>query len=467
MLIKELNKKEEVAPEKEWCVYVHTTPSGKKYVGITSQEPEDRWKNGRGYKGCPAFYNAIKKYGWASIEHDIIASHLTESEANAFEILMIKKLDTHNPEHGYNLTTGGDGVRDYTYFEEAKKRSIQTQKQLFREKHLVPVYQYDRDLNFIERFDSALDACEAINGNTTKYYLIYECCDLKAGRLTAFGYVWSYLPEDEVDKEFLLKRIMHTGLPKKIYQYDLEGNLINTFNSISEAAKFIGKSNSSISSALNGKCRTSNGFVWLNEGEEFVKPKNIRERSVDQYTLDGEYIRTFDSYRDAARKLGVAPSSISAACNSESHRWREYILTSTCDKSLIELHKKDTYNNRHVLQIDENGNIVHEYLNLDDACNATGINRKQLQNKLINKSHATNGYFWFFKDDEDGLRSFVPHKIIRKIAVSKIDDDGNVVDTYSSLKQAASINHVSEFSIKKALNDTNKKCGGYKWTRAN
>lgn len=33
-----------------YTVYKHTTPSGKVYVGITKQKPEQRWDNGNGYK---------------------------------------------------------------------------------------------------------------------------------------------------------------------------------------------------------------------------------------------------------------------------------------------------------------------------------------------------------------------------------------------------------------------------------
>ena len=45
-----------------WTVYCHTTPSGKRYIGITSQKTEDRWRNGNGYKNTP-FGKAIEKYG--------------------------------------------------------------------------------------------------------------------------------------------------------------------------------------------------------------------------------------------------------------------------------------------------------------------------------------------------------------------------------------------------------------------
>lgn len=45
-----------------YTVYEHTTPSGKKYIGITGRNPIKRWgSNGIGYKG-QAFENAILKY---------------------------------------------------------------------------------------------------------------------------------------------------------------------------------------------------------------------------------------------------------------------------------------------------------------------------------------------------------------------------------------------------------------------
>ena len=53
------------AYNKKYCVYVHTNKfNGKKYVGITSMNPKDRWKNGNGYSNNSYFTNAIRKYGW-------------------------------------------------------------------------------------------------------------------------------------------------------------------------------------------------------------------------------------------------------------------------------------------------------------------------------------------------------------------------------------------------------------------
>lgn len=46
---------------KDYCVYKHTLPNNKVYIGITKQIPSLRWANGRGYKHSNYFYNAILK----------------------------------------------------------------------------------------------------------------------------------------------------------------------------------------------------------------------------------------------------------------------------------------------------------------------------------------------------------------------------------------------------------------------
>ena len=93
---------------KKYTVYMHTTPNGKRYIGITCKRPENRWQNGDGYKN-QVFGTAILKYGWNNIKHEIIASGLSEEKAKCMEIELISKYKTQKPRYGYNCTAGGDG----------------------------------------------------------------------------------------------------------------------------------------------------------------------------------------------------------------------------------------------------------------------------------------------------------------------------------------------------------------------
>ena len=127
--------------ENNYSVYVHTSPSGKMYVGITKQKPEYRWgRNGIKYK-TQVFYRAIEKYGWDNIDHEIIAEHLTKEEAENFEIKLIDKLHTTDPKYGYNITTGGEGGNGL-YGEKngryGKPVSEETKKKIRETKRLNP-----------------------------------------------------------------------------------------------------------------------------------------------------------------------------------------------------------------------------------------------------------------------------------------------------------------------------------------
>jgi len=49
---------------------------------------------------------------------------------------------------------------------------------------------------------------------------------------------------------------------KQIDQFDLNGNYIMTFFSVSEASKTIKRDRSSIIKCLNGETKQSGGFIW-------------------------------------------------------------------------------------------------------------------------------------------------------------------------------------------------------------
>ena len=95
-----------------YTVYIHTNKeNGKRYIGITRQSVQERWRDGKGYRKCIYFYRAIEKYGWDGFDHEIFASNLTEEEAQHMEKLLIKELQTQDPEFGYNISDGGSTTK--------------------------------------------------------------------------------------------------------------------------------------------------------------------------------------------------------------------------------------------------------------------------------------------------------------------------------------------------------------------
>lgn len=89
---------------KSWCVYRHTFQNGKVYIGITSQEPEDRWAGGTGYKYNDEMYNAILYYGWRNVSHEILYDGLDEATARKKEAELISEFGVDGRERTYNTS---------------------------------------------------------------------------------------------------------------------------------------------------------------------------------------------------------------------------------------------------------------------------------------------------------------------------------------------------------------------------
>ena len=108
-----------------YTVYMHESPHGKKYIGITSRNPVKRWGyNGYCYRTNVHFYNAIKKYGWNNFKHTILFTHLAKEDAEQKEIELIAYYKTTDKDYGYNIENGGNSVGKHS--EETKKKIAQS-----------------------------------------------------------------------------------------------------------------------------------------------------------------------------------------------------------------------------------------------------------------------------------------------------------------------------------------------------
>ena len=131
----------------------------------------------------------------------------------------------------------------------------------------------------------------------------------------------------------------------------LTGEYLNTFNSIKEATYFCGKK---IFNVLVGKRKSSGGYLWLYEKKyismskeeiesfvlncntkdiskmgistRFIKGQiSIHRKEVHQYTLDNEYIKTWEYAKLASDELGCTSGAITIAAikgtTSRGFRW--------------------------------------------------------------------------------------------------------------------------------------------------
>nr|DAG98231.1 MAG TPA: intron associated endonuclease [Crassvirales sp.] len=231
-----------------FSVYLHKSPSGKVYVGITKKKRvKDRWDNGNGYKNNIIFYRAINKYGWDNIEHIILFRDLSEKRAKNLEVDLIR----HYKSLGisYNITDGGDGTYGWIPSEETKNKISSTlvgrvvpetvkvkiskalqgrkiskehidvikrthtgkvvsseTKQKLRDANLgkrlsdetrrkvalafaKPVLQFSLDGIFIKEWESASEAARALGKFPSN---IVHCCNKRLNYNTAYKYKWQW-----------------------------------------------------------------------------------------------------------------------------------------------------------------------------------------------------------------------------------------------------------------------------------
>ena len=211
-----------------YIVYMHVNRiNGKKYIGITSLRPKARWHNGHGYKKQKRFWSAIVCYGWENFEHLVLFEGLTKEDAEAKEEELIKKYKSNDLAYGYNIENGG-----------VTHKLSKEQKD------------YLRDINIGKRHseETKRKMSESHKGMSTLWL---------TGRIAS----------DET-KEKMSKSRMGSRNPraKKVYQYDLAGNLISEYEYMKKAVESLGlKGSAHISQCCAGKRKTAHGYMWSYE----------------------------------------------------------------------------------------------------------------------------------------------------------------------------------------------------------
>lgn len=171
---------------KTYCVYKHVLPNNKIYIGITKQNPLLRWKNGHGYKHCNYFYNAILKYGWLNVHHEILRDNLTVEEANNLEKYYIKYYKSNDKRYGYNILEGGE----IKTIPEDRRTNLTKIKHGRNKGKTVLVFNLNGE--YIGEFVSSYQAAKILNCDQGH---IRRCCQHKEGRKQHKGYIFKYKEE--------------------------------------------------------------------------------------------------------------------------------------------------------------------------------------------------------------------------------------------------------------------------------
>lgn len=210
-----------------------------------------------------------------------------------------------------NIALGKAKAPDTTLYSEETWRGI-------REKKMVQVSQYDRAGNFIATFESIKEAEKVTGANSTAITEV-----LKGNMRTAKNFIWHRGPEKKLSARVLAKHNVPELHPtsKSVRQYDLQGNFIAIYPSITEAHKATGVNRNLIDRVASGKNKTGGGYIWsFGSGKKNLSAKQVaihnapvvyyRSKKISQYDLQGGFITTYSSIAEAARITGTHKTAI-------------------------------------------------------------------------------------------------------------------------------------------------------------
>ena len=206
------------------------TVNGKIYIGQAQNilnRFNDHRRNRNGhlmYRDCH-LYRAIKKYGWDKFEISVLERIDDFNLLNEREIFWIEEL---NPE--YNMRDGGDCARGWKHTEEAKRKMSETKSKTY------------------------------LGENNPFYGKKHSAETREKIRKSKLGKSLSKEHREKISKS----NKSHLRV-KPVLQYTTDGVFIERHNSVIEAAKKTGSSQSGISCNLTNKSKTCNGYVFRYE----------------------------------------------------------------------------------------------------------------------------------------------------------------------------------------------------------
>jgi hypothetical protein len=107
------------------------------------------------------------------------------------------------------------------------------------------------------------------------------------------------------------------GFQKLVYQYNEDGNLLETFDSLTEIKEILGIDKQRISSACLNSTMYNGSFWSYRKLQKIVPKTDLRVKPVNQYSLNFELIESFKSASEASRKTGVSKTCITRCCRGE------------------------------------------------------------------------------------------------------------------------------------------------------
>ena len=119
-------------------------------------------------------------------------------------------------------------------------------------------------------------------------------------------------------------------VPKRaIYQFSLDGEFIQRYDSAMEVERQLGILNATVSKCAFGKLPSAGGYIFLFEEdvdnikqrvERYLHSKKPRREPIVQLSLDGQFISEWAGSADAGRALNINYKNINLVCRGKRNK---------------------------------------------------------------------------------------------------------------------------------------------------
>ncbi len=223
------------------------------YIGQSINPEKRKWEHyyGKKTKKNTYFDNHLKKDP-NNFVFEIIDSANSQEEIDKLEKEYIEKYNSLKP-NGYNILKGG-----------RQQRGAWNSKE---------IDVYDLDGNYINSYESASYYENFINKDYKKRMIRKSCNEHKHYKERIFRFKGDTKPKP-YQKPKSTKCI-------KVYQFDLYGNNIGIYDSITEASEKTQTSRTAIIGCLKGRYKKANNFIWSYENNVKIERRtNIIVRTI-------------------------------------------------------------------------------------------------------------------------------------------------------------------------------------------
>ena len=298
-----------MAKEKEYMVYCHESPSGKRYVGITCRGEIKRWcLRGEGYKSNKHLWNSICKWGWDNFEHYILFEGLTYEQAASKEVELIATWNTMNPKYGYNHDSGGNSGK---HLSEETKDKLRKSLNKYYETH--------------DSWNKGIPKSEGVKRKISEAHKGMKWSEKKKKKELARRKANPRKQSEETRAKISKSNKESEKRQRKtVCQYDLNGNYIQTFRTSRDASTETGTNRQQLIACCEGCGYIANGYMWryVDENgkppkvEPYKKPNAIIHKTPQylQYSLDGKFLSEYSNSKQLEEN-GFRPSNVQRCCN--------------------------------------------------------------------------------------------------------------------------------------------------------